>query len=101
MVSAGMDEIQRYVGQPGLVIAMDGPAGSGKSTVARGVATALGLRYLDTGAMYRAVTWAVLEHGVDPGDEQAVADLAMRITLGVGTDPTAPTVTVDGTDVTT
>ena len=56
MVSTGVDEMQRYAGKPGLVIAMDGPAGSGKSTAARRVAVELGLRYLDTGAMYRALT---------------------------------------------
>src|ERR1700722_2032211 len=60
-----------------LVVAIDGPSGSGKSTVARGVANALGLRYLDTGATYRALTWAVLDRGVDPGnvdDVEALAD---------------------------
>ena len=51
-----------------LVIAVDGPSGSGKSSTARGVAGRLGLRYLDTGAMYRAVTWALLEHAVDVDD---------------------------------
>jgi cytidylate kinase len=56
MVSTGVDEMQHYVGKPGLVIAMDGPAGSGKSTAARRVAAELRLRYLDTGAMYRALT---------------------------------------------
>ena len=83
-----------------VVIAVDGPSGSGKSTVARGVATALGLRYLDTGAMYRALMWTVLEHGIDPANEQAVAELAVRIVLDLQTDPEAPAVAVDGTDVT-
>lgn len=83
-----------------VVIAVDGPSGSGKSTVARGVARALGLRYLDTGAMYRAVTWAVLQRGIDPGDTTAVADLGATARLDVGTDPEAPTVTVDGQDAT-
>jgi cytidylate kinase len=60
------------------VIAIDGPAGSGKSTVAKGVARALGLRRLDTGAMYRALTKAALDQGIDPGDERALAALARR-----------------------
>lgn len=81
-----------------VVIAVDGPSGSGKSTVARGVARALGLRYLDTGAMYRAVTWAVLQRGVDPADATAVGDLAATVLLEMGTDPAAPGVAVDGTD---
>jgi cytidylate kinase len=83
-----------------VVIAVDGPSGSGKSTVARGVARALGLRYLDTGAMYRAVTWAALQRGVDPGDSVAVGDLAATAPLEVGTDPDAPTVAIDGQDAT-
>ena len=83
-----------------VVIAVDGPSGSGKSTVARGVARALGLRYLDTGAMYRAITWAVLQRGLDPADATAVADLAATARLDVGTSPDAPTVAVDGEDAT-
>lgn len=83
----------------GLVIAVDGPSGSGKSSTARGVATRLGLRYLDTGAMYRAMTWWMLEHGVDVSDPDAVAAAAPGVTLEVGTDPRAPTIEVDGTDV--
>ena len=81
-----------------VVIAVDGPSGSGKSTVARGVARALGLRYLDTGAMYRAVTWAALQRGVDPTDAVAVGDLAATVPLDVGTDPAAPSIAVDGAD---
>jgi cytidylate kinase len=83
----------------GVVVAMDGPSGSGKSSTARGVATRLGLRYLDTGAMYRAVTWWLLEHDVDVDDPGAVAAHADRPLLASGTDPSAPTITVDGTDV--
>ncbi len=82
-----------------LVIAIDGPSGSGKSTVARAVATRLGLRYLDTGAMYRALTWWALERGLDLGDTEAVAQAARDLPLQVGTDPAAPSVAVDGTDV--
>jgi pantoate ligase/cytidylate kinase len=60
------------------IIAIDGPAGAGKSTVARQVAQELGLVYLDTGAMYRAITWLVLEQGIDINDDFAVAELARR-----------------------
>ncbi len=82
-----------------LVIALDGPSGSGKSSTSRGVAARLGLAYLDTGAMYRAVTWAVLERGVDPHDAEAVAGVAASIEVQPGTDPLAPTIAVDGVDV--
>ncbi|MDP1878889.1 MAG: (d)CMP kinase [Actinomycetota bacterium] len=81
------------------VIAVDGPAGSGKSSVCRGVAARLGLRYLDTGAMYRAMTWAMLEAGVDPDDPQSVAAHAPGVSVTSGTDPAAPTIHVDGIDV--
>jgi cytidylate kinase len=83
------------------VVAIDGPSGSGKSTVARGVARALGLRYLDTGAMYRAVTWRVLHHGVALTDAVAMAAAALTADLTVSTDPDESTVTVDGVDVST
>ncbi len=83
----------------GVVVAMDGPSGSGKSSTSRGVAARLGLRYLDTGAMFRAVTWWMLEHGVDPADAGAVAAHVDRPLLVSGTDPRRPTITVDGTDV--
>jgi CMP/dCMP kinase len=82
-----------------LVVAIDGPSGSGKSTVARRVAEALGLRYLDTGAMYRALTWWALELGVDLGDRARVAELARDLPLDVGTDPRRPTVRVGDVDV--
>ncbi len=80
-------------------MAMDGTSGSGKSSTSRGVAARLGLRYLDTGAMYRAMTWWMLEHGVDVEDAAAVAAHAEDPVLVSGTDPAAPTITVDGTDV--
>ena len=83
----------------GVVVAMDGPSGSGKSSTSRGVATALGLRYLDTGAMFRAMTWWMLEQGVDVDDPVAVAARVDEPVLESGTDPSAPTITVDGTDV--
>lgn len=76
------------------VIAIDGPAGSGKSTVARAVAQALGWTFLDTGAMYRAVTYEALRQGVDVNDEAAIGDLAASATI-----TTLPRVTVNGRDV--
>jgi cytidylate kinase len=83
----------------GVVVAMDGPSGSGKSSTSRGVAQRLGLRYLDTGAMYRAMTWWMLERHVDVDDPTAVAAHVQEPALQSGTDPAAPTITVDGTDV--
>ncbi|MFI0371728.1 (d)CMP kinase [Actinomadura sp. 1N219] len=82
-----------------LVIAMDGPSGSGKSSASKGVARALGLRYLDTGAMYRAVTWWMLDKGVPVEDAAAVEARAAEPVIASGTDPDAPAITVDGTDV--
>ena len=82
-----------------LVVAIDGPSGSGKSTVSRLVAGRLGLEYLDTGAMYRAVCWACLERGVDLADEPKVAEVARSLELEVGTDPEAPFVRVAGQPV--
>ncbi len=81
-----------------LVIAIDGPAGSGKSTVARRLAKALELEYLDTGAMYRAVTFAAMARGIDPADAEGVAAVARSVELRVEADGT---VSVDGFDVTT
>ncbi len=78
------------------VIAIDGPAGSGKSTVARGVADRLELSYLDTGAMYRAVACAALRRGVDPADAGAVVEVARTIDLELTRD----TCFVDGVDAT-
>jgi cytidylate kinase len=82
-----------------LVVAIDGPSGSGKSTVARRVAESLGLRFLDTGAMYRALTWWLLEQGVDLRDRARVAELAGDLPLRMGTDPRRPTVHVRDVDV--
>jgi CMP/dCMP kinase len=81
------------------VVALDGPSGTGKSTVARRLAIALHARYLDTGAMYRAVTLAVLRAGVDPADESSVAELARASVPVIGTDPTGPSVRLAGADV--
>lgn len=84
-----------------LVIAIDGPSGSGKSSTARGVAARLGLDYLDTGAMYRAATWRALHSGTDLADTAAVAALVSAADLDLSLDPQAPVVVIDGTDVTT
>lgn len=77
------------------LIAIDGPAGAGKSTVSRALAERLGLDRLDTGAMYRAVAWRVLDQGVDPADQAAVAAVAADACLEAG-----PAVVIDGHDVT-
>jgi len=87
------------------IIAIDGPAGAGKSTVARQVAHNLGLLYLDTGAMYRALTWFVLEQGIDPTDavqvEQQLADCDIKLIANpIGGTPLPPTVQVNGQNVT-
>ncbi len=92
----------RSVGDARAVVAIDGPSGSGKSTVARGVATALGFGYLDTGAMYRAIAWLVLDAGLplDALDDAALEALLDRSALVVGTTAQAREVTVAGHDVT-
>jgi cytidylate kinase len=82
-----------------IVIAVDGPSGSGKSSTSRGVATRLGLRYLDTGAQYRAMTHWMLTHGVDVHDPAAVAAHCAEPEIESGTDPLEPTIHVDGVDV--
>jgi len=81
------------------VVAIDGPSGSGKSSTARGVADRLGLRYLDTGAQFRAMALWMLRHGVDVQDARAVAVRAREPEIVSGTDPLAPTITLDGEDV--
>lgn len=84
------------------MVAIDGPAGSGKSSVSRAVAQRLSLRYLDTGAMYRAVTWAALEANLDPESAEAVGSWiagAGAPVITSGTDPANPTIEVDGVDV--
>lgn len=82
-----------------LVVAMDGPSGSGKSSTSRGVAAALGLRYLDTGAQFRAMTVWMLRHQVDLADPTAIAAHARMPVIESGTDPADPTITLDGDDV--
>jgi CMP/dCMP kinase len=80
-------------------ITLDGPSGTGKSSVARAVAARLGAAYLDTGAMYRAATVAVLDAGVDPADAEAVAAVVAAATIEVGTTAGEEVVQVDGVDV--
>ena len=82
-------------------MAVDGPSGAGKSSASRGAAIALGLQYLDTGSMYRALTWWLLDRGVDIGDAALVGELTAEPVIEVGTDPQAPWVRVNGTDVST
>lgn len=81
------------------VIALDGPSGTGKSTVARQLADSLAARYLDTGAMYRAVTLAVLRAGTELTDRAAIGATAAAVTLAIDTDPRAPAIRLDGDDV--
>jgi cytidylate kinase len=78
---------------------LDGPSGTGKSTVARRLASRLGARYLDTGAMYRAATLAVLRAGADPSDAPAVATIVRAAAIEISTDPAAPSARLDGEPV--
>lgn len=86
-------------GRPVRTVAIDGPAGAGKSTLARALAEHLGLERLDTGAMYRSVAWAALRRGMDPADTEAVAELARGLRIELSNDR-AETVHVDGVDAT-
>ncbi|MCQ4085071.1 (d)CMP kinase [Streptomyces sp. RB6PN25] len=83
-----------------MIVAIDGPSGTGKSSTSKAVAAKLGLSYLDTGAQYRAMTWWMLSNGIDVDDASAVAMAADKPVIVSGTDPGAPTVTVDGVDAT-
>ncbi|WP_136193086.1 bifunctional cytidylate kinase/GTPase Der [Actinomyces procaprae] len=83
----------------GIVVAIDGPSGSGKSTVSKRVAAALGLAYLDTGAMYRAAAWWCERTGIDLDDAAAVTHAVQAMPLVMGLDPEAPGVTCDGVDL--
>ena len=82
-----------------LVVAMDGPSGTGKSSVSRRLASALEASYLDTGAMYRVATVWVLRSGVEPTDSDAVAKAVAALPLEIGKDPLSETVLLDGEDV--
>jgi len=83
-----------------ITVAIDGPAGSGKSSVSKAAARILGFDYLDTGAAYRALTWWVLDRTVDPGDADAVAGTLEEFDYSIGTDPDNYFVRVGETDVT-
>ncbi|MEV6203805.1 (d)CMP kinase [Streptomyces sp. NPDC051771] len=81
-----------------VIVAIDGPSGTGKSSTSKAVAAKLGLDYLDTGAQYRAITWWMIGNGVDVDDAEAVANAAGKPVIVSGTDPSRPTITVDGVD---
>ncbi|KUH37261.1 MULTISPECIES: (d)CMP kinase [Streptomyces] len=81
-----------------VIVAIDGPSGTGKSSTSKAVAAKLGLSYLDTGAQYRAITWWMLSNGIDVDDAAAVADASGKPVILSGTDPSHPTITVDGVD---
>jgi pantoate ligase / CMP/dCMP kinase len=93
-----IDNVMLKTRQP--ILAIDGPAGAGKSTVVRRVAQALELLYLDTGAMYRAVTWLTLQSGIAVDDEAAIAELVSRCEIEISGDPAAVSVGINGQDVT-
>ncbi|MET7360120.1 (d)CMP kinase [Streptomyces sp. NPDC005562] len=82
-----------------VIVAIDGPSGTGKSSTSKAVAAQLGLSYLDTGAQYRAITWWMVHNGIDLTDPTAIAAVAGKPEIVSGTDPLAPAITVDGTDV--
>ncbi len=83
-----------------VIVAIDGPAGAGKSTVGRAVAQRLGLEYLDTGAMYRAVTFAALRRGLDPTEEADIGELSESVVMTLEATPAGTSVHVDGVDAT-
>ncbi len=98
VASREVSRVQRGDGLRG-VVAVDGPAGTGKSTVARRLAASLGARYFDTGAMYRAAALGVLRAGIDLADPTAVSELVARRRIEVGIDPDSSCVRLDGEDV--
>lgn len=83
-----------------MIIAIDGPAGSGKSTIAKMLAKRLGFQYLDTGAMYRAITWKAVQKGLNLEDENALCQLTEQTTIGFERKKEGLSVFVDGIDVT-
>lgn len=84
---------------PAVIVAIDGPSGTGKSSTSKAVASQLGLSYLDTGAQYRAITWWMVNNGIDITDPTAIANVAGKAEIISGTDPANPTISVDGVDV--
>lgn len=82
-----------------VIVAIDGPSGTGKSSTSKAVAAQLGLSYLDTGAQYRAITWWMVSNGIDIDDPAEIAAAAGKPEIVSGTDPQGPTITVDGVDV--
>jgi cytidylate kinase len=84
---------------PAVIVAIDGPSGTGKSSTSKAVAAQLGLSYLDTGAQYRAITWWMVTNDIDVDDPAAIAAAASKPEIVSGTDPLNPTIHVDGTDV--
>ena len=85
--------------KPKLTIAIDGPSGSGKSSVSKEVARHFGLAYLDTGAMYRAATWYVLERGIDLADAEAISQAVVEMPLVFGTNIKEEEILIGSTDV--
>ncbi|GAA2632826.1 (d)CMP kinase [Streptomyces axinellae] len=81
-----------------VIVAIDGPSGTGKSSTSKAVAARLGLRYLDTGAQYRAMTWWMLNNGIDVSDPSEIAAAADKPAIVSGTDPQAPGISADGAD---
>lgn len=100
MTHVAQPQVETQQPEPALVIAIDGPSGSGKSSTSRGVAQRLGLSFLDTGAMYRAVTVAYLRAGLQPDQTEAIERLVDEVELTVADDPEAPAIALDGEDVT-
>lgn len=90
---------EKLIGSGPLVVAMDGPSGTGKSSVSRLLATRLGASYLDTGAMYRVATLRVLRAGIDLDDAAAIAVAVKELPLRIGTDPSREVIELDGADV--
>lgn len=96
---AALGRLSGMAAHPGLIVAIDGTSGSGKSSTSRGIAARFGLRYLDTGAMYRAAAWWMLRNSVDIAVASAIASAAESFEIHSTTDPNAPAISVDGTDV--
>ncbi len=94
------EERREAIRRSGITIAIDGPAGSGKSTISKLLATRLGIGYLDTGAMYRSLTWYALEQGLDLDDHESVVEAANRMPLVMNPDPVSPSYFVDGVEIT-